>query len=99
MKLKEKILNKIKATANGVYKKAAPIVEKKIQTTVENGKDNIICSILDGVEIVALSVIILSVVLKPSDILRSSAMDCPRNVYNVYNEVHVTNNYYSKGEN
>lgn len=99
MKLKEKLLNKIKVTANGVYKKAAPIVEEKIQKTVANGKDNVICSILDGVEIVALSAIMLSTILKPSDILRNSSTNFPRNIYNVYNEVHVTNNYYSKGEN
>lgn len=99
MTFKSKIVAKVRSMAKKTYQQAAPIVKKEIQKTVEKGKDNVLCSILDGVEIIAMGALMLSVVIRPSDILGAVSSEDSRNIYNSYYEVHVTNNYYLKGEN
>lgn len=98
MKLKDKIFSKIRAKAMKTYKKAAPIVRKEIEKTVVKGKDDIVFSVLDGVEALVLGAIMISIVAKPNGIFKVSSNEPSRNIYNIYNEVNVTNNFYSKGD-
>lgn len=98
MTLKNKIIAKMKSMARKTYNQAAPIVKKELQKTVSKGKEDILCSVLDGAEVLLMSAIMLSIIIKPSDILSGAPSDDARNISMVYNEVHVTNNYYLKGD-
>lgn len=96
MKLKDKIVTKIKSVARRTYKQAAPVVKREIKKTMEKGKDDAFCYILGGAQTLILGAIMLSVVIAPSDLVRTASDLDDRKIYTVYNEVHITNNYYSK---
>lgn len=96
MELKNKIIKKIKSVAHKTYRQAAPVVKREIKKSVERGKEDVFCYILDGAQVITLGAIMLSVVVKPSDLVRTIPSMDDRKIYMVYNEVHVTNNYYSK---
>ena len=96
MEFKDKLVKKIKSMAHKTYKQAVPIVKREVQKTVERGKEDVFCYILDGAQVLILGAIMLSVVVKPSELVRTIPSMDDRKIYMVYNEVHVTNNYYSK---
>lgn len=96
MAIKDKIISKFKSMAHKTYKQAAPMVKREIKKTMEKGKDDVFCYILDGAQTLILGAIMLSVVIKPSDLVRTPTDLDTRKIYTIYNEVHVTNNYYSK---
>ena len=95
MDLKNKIIDKIKSVAHKTYRQAAPVVKREIKKSVERGKEDAVCYILDGAKVLVLGAIMLSVVVKPSDLVRTIPSMDDRKIYILYNEVHVTN-YYSK---